>query len=149
MQHFFSPTLGDLALEAADARSTGKHAVLIMYTRDDCSYCERMKANILALQGIQDYFRKNFALLAIDTRGAVPITDFAGKPTTERRFAQAQGVKLTPTLVFYGFDGAPLARVAGEIRAPQEFVLLGEFVATGAYRKTSFTEYNLANKKGL
>ncbi len=151
MQHFFSPTLGDLQAEAAAARAAGKQALFVMYLRDDCPYCERMKANILSRPDVQAHYRKHFAVLAVDTRGSAPIVDFAGRPaTTERDFARAQGVRVTPTLAFYDLDGKPLAQVAGEIRTADEFVLLGDFVASGAYRKHSFAEYkqSAGNNKG-
>jgi thioredoxin-related protein len=146
MQHFFTPSLGDLQAEAAEARAKGRRAVFIMYMRDDCPYCERMKANVLSLPAVQDYYRRHFAVLAIDTRGAVPIVDFAGRPTTERDFTDAQGVKGTPTIIFYGFEGRPLARMNGQIRDVEVFMLLGEFVASGAHRTQSFAEFR--SKKG-
>jgi thioredoxin-related protein len=141
MQHFFTPSLGDLKAEAAEARTAGKHAVFVMYVRDDCPYCERMKRNVLALEPVQDYYRANFAVLAVDLKGAIPIVDFAGQATTEKAFGGAQGIKFTPTIVFYDFDGRPLARHRGEIRDAAEFLLLGRFVASGAYRTHSFAEY--------
>ena len=150
MQHFFTPNLGDLKTAAAAARAARRHAIFVMYVRDDCAYCERMKANILSFAGVQGYYRRNFSVLAIDTRGALPITDFAGKQTTEKAFAAAQGIKLTPTIIFYGFDGKPLARINGEVREVHEFMLLGEFVASGAYRTQTFAHYkqSLGSRKG-
>jgi thioredoxin-related protein len=150
MQHFFAPSLGDLKAEAAEARAAGKRAVFVMYMRDDCPYCERMKRDVLSRPAVQDYYRREFAVLAVDVKGAVPVTDFAGAATTEKAFAAAQGATLTPTIVFYGFDGTPLARHRGEIRDPAEFLLLGRYVASGAYRTHSFAEYrqSAGNKKG-
>jgi thioredoxin-related protein len=150
MQRFFTPSLGDLKAEAADARAAGKQAIFVMYVRDDCPYCERMKRDILSLEAVQDYYRRQFAVLAIDLRGAVPIVDFAGKSTTEKGFAAAQGVNFTPVIVFYDFEGQPLARHTGEIRDPREFLLLGRFVASGAYRTHSFAEYkqSTGSRKG-
>src|SRR5262245_47630194 len=141
MERFFTPSLGDFRAEATDARAAGKQAIFVMYVRDDCPYCERMKRDILSLEGVQDYYRNNFAVLAVDLRGAVPIVDFAGKSTTEKAFAVAQGVKFSPVIVFYDFDGTPLARHNGEVRDVGEFLLLGRFVASGAYRSQSFAEY--------
>jgi len=147
LQRFFSPSLGDLQAEAADARAAGKRAVFVMYTREDCPYCERMKREVLSLEKVQDYYRAQFAVLAVDVKGAVPLTDFAGAATTERAFAAAQAVKFTPVIVFYDFDGRPLARHRGEIRSPAEFLLLGRFVASGAYRTLTFGEYKQSSRK--
>src|SRR5262245_1014259 len=68
MQRFFKPSLGDLQVEVAEARAAGKQAIFIMYVRDDCPYCERMKRDILSLESVQDYYREHFAVLAIDPR---------------------------------------------------------------------------------
>ena len=144
MQHFFTPSLGDLKAELGDARRAGKTAAFVMYMRDDCPYCERMKKNILSQRVVQDWYRSRFAVLAVDTKGAVAITDFAGKSTTEKDFALAQGVKYTPVIVFYDLAGKPLARLDGEIRSTDEFMLLGEFVASGAYARMKFADYKQA-----
>ena len=141
MQRFFTASLGDLHAEAAEARAAGKQAIFVMYVRDDCPYCDRMKRDILSLEAVQDYYREHFAVLAIDLKGAVPIVDFAGAGTTEKGFAADQGVKFTPVIIFYDLDGRPVARYRGEIRDVREFMLLGRFVATGAYRSQSFAEY--------
>jgi thioredoxin-related protein len=147
MQHFFTPSLGDLKAELDDGRRAGKTAAFVMYMRDDCPYCERMKKNILSQRAVQEWYRSRFAVLAVDVKGAVAITDFAGKATTEKDFALAQGVKYTPVIVLYDLAGKPLTRVDGEIRTVEEFMLLGEFVASGAYAKMKFADYKQAGKR--
>jgi thioredoxin-related protein len=144
MQHFFTPTLGDLKMELEEARRAGKQAAFVMYVRDDCPYCERMKKNILSQPAVQEWFRRRFAVLAVDVKGAVPVTDFAGRATTEKEFAAAQGVRFTPVIVFYDLAGKPLTRVDGEIRTTDEFMLLGEFVASGAYARMKFADFRQA-----
>ena len=141
MQHFFTPTLGDLKLELEEARRAGKQAAFVMYMRDDCPYCERMKKNILSQPAVQEEYRRRFAVLAVDVKGAVPVTDFAGRATTEKDFAAAQGVRYTPVIVFYDFTGKPLTRVDGEVRTTEEFMLLGEYVASGAYARMKFADF--------
>ncbi len=147
MQHFFTPTLGDLQAELGDAKRAGKQAAFVMYMRDDCPFCERMKQNILSRPHVQAWYRQRFAVLAVDTKGAVPISDFGGKATTEKDFALAQGVKFTPVIMFYALDGKPLTRVDGEIRTTEEFLLLGEFVASGAYARMKFADYKQAARQ--
>lgn len=144
MQHFFTPTLGDLKAELDEARHAGKQAAFVMYVRDDCPYCERMKKNILSQPAVQEWYRRRFAVLAVDVKGAVPVTDFAGRTTTEKDFAAAQGVRFTPVIVFYDLTGKPLTRVDGEVRTTDEFMLLGEYVASGAYARMKFADFKQA-----
>jgi len=48
---------------------------------------------------------------------------------------------------FYGVDGTLLATRAGAIYDPAEFMLLGDYVASGAYRTTSFAVYKQSRQK--
>lgn len=142
MQHFFVATLGDYQADLADARKGGKQGLFAMFSWDECPYCTRMKKDVLSLPEVQKYYRERFLPLMVDTRGAVPITDFTGRQTTEKAFSTEQGVKVTPTLVFYDLSGRPLFRHVGEIRDAATMIRLGEFVSTGAYRTQKFADYN-------
>lgn len=143
-QHFFTPSLGSLKADLADARRLGKRGALVAFMSADCAECARMKRDVLSLSGVQNYYRSHFAVLAVDARGAARIADFAGRPTTGRDFAASQGVQRLPAFAFYDLDGKALARFEGEIRDAGEFVQLGEFVASGAYRTTTFADYREA-----
>lgn len=145
LEHFFHPFLGDLKAELDEAKGTGRKGVLVMFHFDDCPACLRMKRDILAREDVQRYFRQHFVIVPIDTKGAIEITDFAGARWVEKDFARAVPVVGTPTFVFYGMDGRPMVRHVGEIRDPREFLLLGEFVASGDYRSQTFAQY----KQGL
>lgn len=148
MQHFFVATLGDYPAELAEAKRAGKQGVMAMFMWDECPYCERMKKNVLSLPEVQQWYRERFLPLAVDTRGAVPITDFSGRPTTEKAFSTDQGIKVTPTLVFYDLSGRPLYRHVGEIKDGSTMIRLGEFVGSGAYKTKTFTEYPVQSNKG-
>jgi thioredoxin-related protein len=50
-------------------------------------------------------------------------------------------VKGTPTFVFYDLSGREATRVLGTIETPDEFLLLGQFVASGAYKTRTFAQY--------
>jgi thioredoxin-related protein len=148
IDYFFHPFLGDLKAEAADAKKAGKQAIMVMYEFDDCPYCARMKREVLSRSDVQKYFRKHFQLFQIDTRGDQQITGFDGKNLIEKEFARAAGIRGTPTFIFYGLDdGKPLMTWIGGMYDPKQFLLLGEFVASGAYRSRSFAQY-LQSRKG-
>lgn len=141
MQHFFVASLGDYPADLAEARKAGKQGVFAMFSWDECPYCERMKKNVLSLPEVQQYYRDRFLPLMVDTRGAVPIVDFNGRQTTEKAFSTDQGVKATPTLVFYDLSGRPLYRHVGEIRDAATMIRLGEYVSSGAYKNQKFADY--------
>jgi thioredoxin-related protein len=138
---FFSLNTGDLKSELADARSEGKKALLVMFEQEGCPGCLHMKRNVLNRKDVQDFYRANFVNLSLDIWGSVPIRDFTRRELSEKAFAQATNVKGTPTFVFYDLDGNELVRILGTVETPDEFLLLGQFVASGAYKTRSFAQY--------
>jgi len=146
-ESFFELSFGDLRAEAAVAQKTGKQGLLVMYHFDECPYCARMKREVLSRPEVQSWYRERFRAISVDTRGAQEVTSFSGKVLPEKDFARAAGVRATPTFQFYGPDGALLATQAGAIYDPAEFLLLGEYVASGAYRNGSFAAYKQSKQK--
>lgn len=146
-EKFFELSLGDLREEAAEARKSGKQGLVVMYHFDDCPYCARMKSEVLSRPEVQAWYRKRFRAIAVDTRGAQEVTGFSGKALPEKEFARAAGVRATPSFQFYAPDGTLLATHAGALYDPAEFMLLGEYVASGAYRNASFAAYKQSKQK--
>jgi thioredoxin-related protein len=146
VDHFLQPFLGDLRAEAADAKQAGKKALVVMFHFEECPYCARMKEEVLSRPDVQDFYRRDFAVLGIDTRGAQQITDFGGTRWTEKDYARSIPIKGTPTFIFYGLDGKQLYRHVGAIFDPEVFVLLGEYVASAGYRSGSFAQYRQSKK---
>jgi thioredoxin-related protein len=146
-ERFFELSFGDLRAEAAEAQKAGKQGLLVMYHFDDCPYCARMKREVLSRPEVQSYYAGHFRAIAIDTRGDQEMTGFSGKVLPEKAFARAAGVRATPSFQFFAPDGKLLATYAGAIYDPAEFLLLGEYVASGAYRNSSFAAYRQAKHK--
>ena len=145
---FFSLNTGDLRAEAADARAADKKALLVMFEQEGCPGCLYMKRNILSRKDVRDFYRRHFVNLAIDIWGAVPLRDFTPRDSNEKAFAQAAKVRGTPTFVFYDLAGQEIVRILGPVEDPAEFLLLGEFVASGAYKTRSFAQYKTQVRKG-
>jgi len=143
---FFDPFLGDLRAELAEARSAHKTGVVVMYHFEECPYCARMKRDVLGRPEVQRAFHGHFGVVAIDTKGAQAITAPDGKVFKERDFARAMGVRRTPTFDFLGANGARLYRHVGGIYDPAEFLLLGQYVASGAYRSLTFDQFKLKSQ---
>ena len=138
---FFDPFLGDLRAELEEAKRTGRKGAVIMYHFEECPYCQRMKREVLSRPEVLEGYRADFVRLAIDTRGAQPITGLDSRVLPENVFAKEQKVRGTPTFDFYGADGERLYRHVGGLFDPAEFLLLGRYVASGAYRSLTFLEY--------
>ncbi len=151
MTHFFEQSFGNLKEEQALAKREGKQGLFVMFSDPDCPWCDKMKATVLSRPEIQDYYRQHFRILHMDTRGDTPITDFGGREMAEKDFAfKEHRVRATPVFIFFGLDGKPMQRYTGATRDAEEFLWLGEFVATGEYKSKNFTVYKrerLAAKK--
>ncbi len=141
--YFFEQTLGDLTEDLEIAREQGKKAILIMFEMDECPFCHRMKNTVLNRPDVQDFYKANFYSLPIDIEGDIEIADFQGNHTTMKAFAAKNRVRATPVFAFFDLEGRPIkrARYTGATRDAEEFLLLGQYVASGAYQKTSFTRY--------
>lgn len=147
-EHFFEQTLGDFSEELQEAQEQGKAGILIMFERDECPFCHRMKTTVLNQVEVQDYFKKHFLIFPVDIEGDVEITDFNGEPFKQKDFAFKQfRVRATPVFGFFNLDGKLVARYTGATRNSDEFLLLGEYVVSGAYKDTSFTRYKRERKK--
>jgi thioredoxin-related protein len=148
--YFFNLSTGDLKSDLADVKNDGRKALFVMFEQEGCPGCAFMKENVLNRPEVQKFYRDNFVNLSIDIYGSVTITDFSGRSVTEKGYAQAARVRGTPTLVFYDLAGNEVVRLLGAVKDAREFMLLGEFVASGAYKSRKFAEYKqeAQRKKG-
>ena len=139
---FFDTTFGDFSEELTRAKEAGKKGVLIMFEMDECPFCHRMKTTVLNRPDIQDFYRANFLIFPVDIEGDVEVTNFAGKHTTQKAMAlEEYRVRATPVFAFFDLDGKLVARYTGATKDAEEFRLLGQFVADGAYASTNFPTY--------
>lgn len=139
--HFFQPKFGDFQAELDVAKQQGKKGIFMFFEMDECPFCERMRATILNQSEVQDAYRAQFLLYSMDVNGDTEMSDFQGKRTTEKAFALSHRVRATPTLLFFGLDGKLITRHTGPTKDPAEFLLLGKYVAEGAYATQPFTKY--------
>jgi thioredoxin-related protein len=145
---FFTLNMGDLRADLAEARAEGRQALLVMFEQEGCPGCAYMRRHVLSRGDVQDYYRKHFINLSLNIHGAVPLKDTLGRDATEKSHAQSAKIRATPTFVFYGLNGAEIARFVGPMETAEEFILLGQFVATGAYKKSTFAQYRARKSKG-
>jgi len=146
-ERFFELSFGDLRAEASEAKKAGQKGLMLMYHFDDCPACARMKREVLSRPEVQAHYRALFRVIAIDTRGSNEATGFDGRAMTEKEFARARGMRASPSFQFFAPDGRLLATHAGAIYDPAEFMLLGDYVAGGSYRKSSFAAYKQSKQK--
>lgn len=147
-EYFFQETFGDFKEELGIARDENKKGILIFFEMDECPFCHRMKTTVLNKPEVQDWYRETFRIFSVDIEGDVDITDFDGNSTSQKDFAFKQHrVRATPVIAFFDLEGNRVARFTGATRDADEFMLLGKFVAEGAYKNSNFTRYKREKKK--
>jgi len=139
--HFFDSSLGDFKAELDGALKENKQGLLLMFEVEGCPFCRKMKEQVLSRDEVQAYYRKYFAIVAVDVLGSLTISDFAGQSMTEKSFARAMKVRGTPTFLFIGPDGKEMARYVGATRDTREFMELGRFVVEGHWRTQEFRQF--------
>lgn len=147
-KHFFNETWGDYSEEIANAKAQGKKGIMIFFEMDECPFCHYMKNNVLNQEEVQSYFRKNFLLFSVDIEGDIEITNLKGKTTRQKDFAfKEHRVRATPVLMFYDLDGKPIHKHIGKTAGVTEFMMIGEYIVDGHYKKMKFTKYKRQQKK--
>lgn len=106
---------GDVAV-ARDLKQDGQLAqhkgvpVLIVFTRPDCAYCDRViHYYLMPMQRNPDY-ADTVLIRRLDITSTRKLIDFDGRPTTEDRFAKSLKVAFAPTIMVFTPDGKPAAR---------------------------------------
>jgi len=147
-QAFFQQSFGDFSEELEIAREEGKKGIFIFFEMDECPFCHRMKTTILNQPDVIDYYARYFRRFQIDIEGDVEMTDFQGNVTSQKDFAFKQHrVRATPVMAFFDLSGKRVVRYTGATSSVQEFLWLGEYVVSEAYKKTSFTRYKREKRK--
>lgn len=146
--HFFHQSFGDLSEEMQTARNENLSGILLMFDNAECPWCAKMKATVLNQVEVQDYYRKHFRIIAVDTEGDAPITDFDGKEMLQKDYAfRVHRVRATPVFKFFDVNGKELYKFTGIVRNKDEFLWLGEFIVDGHYRNKRFSIYKKQKKQ--
>lgn len=144
----FDETFGDFPEELKHAKEQGKAGIFVFFEMDECPFCHRMKTTVLNKQPVVDYFKKNFLMFSVDIEGDVEMTDFQGNVMAMKDFAFKQHrVRATPVLAFFDLQGKLVTKYTGATADADEFLLLGEYVVSGAYKNSNFTTYKRDQRK--
>lgn len=98
----------DWAVEATAARESGI-PIMVVFSTDDCHYCEKLKRDVLQPIVAQGRLAGKVHLreFNIDTGGK--ITDFDGDRIRSRIFVSRYDVFATPTVILLDHEGTPLS----------------------------------------
>lgn len=98
------PFSESLQAELAAALKNGQ-PLLVMVSLDGCPFCKVARQNYLGPM----YEQQGLPIVQIDRRSVRPVLDFKGRLHTHDALARGWGVKVTPTVLFFGRGGAEVA----------------------------------------
>ncbi len=145
---FWTDSFYDMPADLKQAKAEGKAGVFLFFQMADCPFCHRMETTVFTDPKVADYMKQHFITASIDIEGDVAMTDFDGKQTTQKDFAFKQfRVRATPVMAFVTPEGKVATVFTGPTRTPAEFMLLAEFVVSGAYKEPgmNFFKYRKAH----
>lgn len=98
------PTPASLADELAAALKKGSPLV-VMVSIDGCPFCKIARENYLGPLRVQ----QGLPVVQIDMRGSQIIKNFDGSALTQTELARSWGIKVAPTVLFFGRKGVEIA----------------------------------------
>ncbi len=98
------PTTMSLGQDLAKALAR-HHPLLVMVSLDGCAFCKIVRESFLAPMRE----REGLAVVQIDMRNTASVADFQGKLWTQDDLIRSWGVKVAPTVLFFGKGGVELA----------------------------------------
>ena len=136
---WFRLTFLDLAEDLADAKQSGREGLIVYFGQKHCPYCQALMED-LKQPDIRRYTQFNFDVVEVDIHGDRTVTDLEGNELTEKNFAEREKANLTPSLIFYDFEGLQAHKLTG-YHGPYRFRAALEYVAGDHYKNESFRSY--------
>lgn len=98
------PASVSLPDELARALRSGRPLV-VMVSLDGCVFCRLTRENYLGPMQVQ----QNLPVVQVDMRSNQPVRNFAGAVVTHDELVRSWGIKIAPTVLFFGSGGLELA----------------------------------------
>ncbi|AWI77136.1 hypothetical protein CEW83_19430 [Parazoarcus communis] len=104
---------------AQDARRMRAEALpmVVLYSQAGCTWCEEARRYLVPMSSAAET-RDHALYRQVDIDSDAALVDFEGTRTTHREFARVRKVRLTPTVVVYGPDGARIGEAIVGMRLP-------------------------------
>lgn len=97
----------DLSADGQTMRAKGI-PVLVIFTRPDCPYCDRLMAEYLIPMQRNKSYQTRVLMRQIEVGGDDPLVDFSGRTITHAQFAARHRASLTPTIKLFDASGIEL-----------------------------------------
>ena len=140
---WFKDSFLNLREDVAEAKTNNKR-VMLLFTQDNCPYCNALVERNLSQKAIETRLRERFDVIAVNIWGDREIVGLDGVKHTEKSYATSQKVQFTPTLLFFDEAGKMILRLNGYL-PPERFKTAIEYVAQGKEKSIAYRDYVAAN----
>lgn len=122
------------------AEAEGRLGLMVMFTTEGCSYCDRFIRRSLEDPQPAARVQANFAAVGLEIFDDAGMTSPHGISLPVKQFAQEERAEFAPTLLFYGKGGERLLKVVG-YQSPERFAVVLDNLQGGHFRDESLREY--------
>jgi thioredoxin-related protein len=117
---FIDNAFKDFPDDLNNALSNGKKGLMVLFTTEGCSYCDRFIKKSLGDPEIAKVVQRNFDTVGLEIFNDANMVHPDGTPTNVANFAESEGVEFSPTLLFFGKEGKTFLKLVG-YQSPQKF----------------------------
>ena len=110
---WFKESLLDMPEDLEEARRAGKLGLMVLFTTQGCSYCDMFIYRSLGDPQLAALVQEHFDSIGLEIFNDAEMVSPRGDQLRVKEFAQREGAGYSPTLLFYGEDGALLHRRRG------------------------------------
>ena len=142
---WFKTSFLDLQSDLKEARLNNKKGLMLLFTTDGCSYCDRFIQVSLGNPELATRVRTHFDSIGLEIFDDSDMTAPDGAQTVVKHFAEELGAAFSPTLVFLDSNGEVLLRRVG-YQSPQKFEQILNYLSE-ENQALSFRDYLL--KQGV
>ncbi|MBI5752191.1 MAG: thioredoxin fold domain-containing protein [Hydrogenophilales bacterium] len=136
---WFKDSFLNLQDDIAEAKDANKR-VMLLFTQDNCPYCNALIERNLAQKEIEELMRKRFDVVAVNMWGDREVIGLDGKKHNEKSFSASLRVQFTPTLLFLDETGQIILRLNGYL-PPARFKTALEYVAQNKEKEIGYRDY--------
>jgi thioredoxin-related protein len=138
---WFKTSFLDFQSDLEEARANHKDGLMLLFTTDGCSYCDRFIQVSLGNPELATRVRARYDSIGLEIFDDSEMTAPDGAQTVVKHFAKGLGAAFSPTLVFLGLDGEVLLRRVG-YQSPQKFEQILNYLSEDN-QTLSFRDYLL------
>ena len=117
---FIDNTFKDFPEDLENAIADGKKGLMFLFTTEGCSYCDKFIQKSLGDPDIARAVQRNFDTVGLEIFNDANMLHPDGSPTRVVKFAEAEGVQFSPTLLFFGKNGKAFLKLTG-YQKPERF----------------------------